>query len=207
MKVHVGSGTVYLDGWLNVDVPGPSTFLAKDRPDLVDRYLTSEDKYYARHQDKTQELLRQGPLVQEYVCDVYGDFAHLPIPLTSADEVLARHCFEHLSMAEARQALMALHFQLKPNGVLRIDIPDHEATLEAYRNTGDSFYKRHLFGPRRDERGYHLVGHDRKTLRALIEDYHFHFVEEEENTHFYPAFCLRFINCRHVLIHSYQSVQ
>ena len=72
MKLHIGSGSVYLNGWTNIDVPGPKNFLAADRPDLVDRWATDEDNYYRRHKDKTIDKLRSGPLDQEYVCDQFG---------------------------------------------------------------------------------------------------------------------------------------
>lgn len=191
MKLHVGSGSVYLsDGWLNIDVPGPKTFLASERPDLVDRWSTTEDAYYARHEDKTIDLLRRGPLDQEYVCDEYGDFEDLPTGLF--DHVLARQSFEHLSIREARRALAALHWHIKGGGLLRLDVPDSDETLERYRQTGDPFYKRHFLGPRRSDNGFHLP-YTRERLKSLVEEYGFQFVEEEVNVHWFPAFCLRFI--------------
>lgn len=42
-KLHLGNGTVYLDGWINIDLHGS---LAKDRPDLVKHNLTTIENYY-----------------------------------------------------------------------------------------------------------------------------------------------------------------
>jgi len=191
-RVHIGCGSVYLRDWINVDVKGPRTFLAKDRPDLVEALGTTDEHYYARHQDKTIETVRQGPLDQDYVCDVYGSFVALPMPYWDADEVLARHSFEHLSFNEARAALDTLDSVMKVGAILRIDVPDHEATLRLYKETGDEFYIRHLLGPRRNEYGFHMMSYTRETLRNLVEDHGFVLVEEEPNIHFYPAFCLKF---------------
>lgn len=193
MKLHIGSGSVYLRGYVNVDVQAPKTFLASDRPDLVERLATTDDDYYARHKDKDQDALRDGPLNQEYVCDVFGSFADLPVSYWCVDEVLSRHCFEHLSITEARAALSSLDAAMKVNAVLRIDVPDHEETLKLLRETGDEFYVRHLLGPRRDERGFHMMSYTRASLIALVEEYGFRFDAEEPNIHFYPAFCLRFV--------------
>lgn len=193
VKVHVGCGSVYLSDWLNIDVPGPKTFLAADRKDLVERWKTTDDDYYARHQDKTQDALRDGPLDQEYVCDAFGNFLSLPVPAWQADEILARHSFEHLSLTEARKALSEIDSVLKEGGILRLDVPDHEATLQKFKETGDEFYIRHLLGPRRNDYGYHLMSYTRERLCTLVEEYGFVFVEEEPNIHFYPAFCLRFV--------------
>lgn len=169
--------------------------MASARPDLVERWGTSDipDEYYVNHREKSQEALRAGPLNQEYVCDRFGDFEHMGVGAGEADQVLARHVLEHLSITEVHRALDHCDEVLKQGGILRLDVPDHEKTLELYRETGDPFYKRHLFGPRRDDRGYHLVGYDRECLKEIVEQHGFIFVAEEPNIHFYPAFCLRFV--------------
>lgn len=192
MKLHIGCGTVYLDGWTNVDVPGPKTFLAEQRPDLVERWRTTEDKYYARHTDKSLETLAKGPLDQEYVCDQYGSFAELNFPYESFDEVLIRQTFEHISITEARNALDIIEALMPIGAVLRIAVPDHEKTLKLYRETGNEFYMRHMLGPRRDDYGFHMMSYTPERLRRLVEQHGFRFVAEEENIHLYPAFCMRF---------------
>ena len=59
LRLHVGCGTVYLDGYVNLDleVPGYS-FLASERPDLVAVNRTTVDRYY-KH-DETRDSLEQG---------------------------------------------------------------------------------------------------------------------------------------------------
>lgn len=193
MKLHIGSGSVYLDGWRNIDLYAPKTFLAKDRPDLVERWKTTDDAYYAKHAETTVDSLRKGPLDQEYVCDAYGSFDNIPAQYWEADEVLARHSFEHLSITEARRALDQIDGILKPNGILRLDVPDHEETLKLYRQTGDEFYIRHLLGPRRNDHGFHMMSYTRERLRALVEEHGFVYSGEEENIHVYPAITLRFM--------------
>lgn len=192
MKVHIGCGSVYLRGWVNVDVANPKTFLASDRPDLVDRWITTDDDYYAKHQDKNIETLRSGPLEQEYVCDRYGDFLYLPVNGCGIDEALARHSFEHLSIREAHQALDILSNKMRSGAILRLDVPDHEETLRLLIETRDEFYVRHLLGPRRNDHGFHMMSYTREKLRDLVEGHGFKLTGEEPNIHFFPAFCLRF---------------
>lgn len=193
MKVHIGCGAVYLRDWLNVDIPTERTYLAVDRPDLVEQYITDEPNYYARHKDKTVGKLSQGPLHQEYVCDRYGSFHFLPF-VELADEILTRHSFEHLSVTEARIALDNMRRHIKPNGVLRIDVPDHQKTLEKYRETANPFWARHLFGPQRGDYGHHVMSYTPDLLKRLAGEHGFFFDGMEENIHeLYPAFCMRFI--------------
>lgn len=191
LKLHVGCGSVYLRDWVNIDIPTPGTFLASERPDLVEKWITTDDRYYGRHQDKTQEGMTRGPLKQETVCDVYGSFALLPAITGSVSEVLSRQVFEHLDRQQVRDAIEQCRRVLRRGGIMRIDIPDPDETLRLYRKTGDEFYIRHLFGPRRDVYGSH-VHYTRKMLIDLVEDALFRFASEETNIHFYPAFCLRF---------------
>lgn len=189
----MGCGSVYLDGWRNVDLPGPTTFLARERPDLVEQWRTTEDQYYARHADVTIETLREGPKTRETVCDIFGDFEHIPVAGYECTEILSRHCFEHLSIREARRALQECWRVMRKGALLRIDVPDHEQTLLKYKETGDPFYIRHLLGPRRgDDFGHHVMSYRPDQLKALVESEWFTYVGEEENIHLFPAFCLRF---------------
>ncbi len=191
MRLHIGCGSVYLRDWVNVDLPFPNVFLAADRPDLVESLGTDEEDYYGRHGKKTIETLRQ-PIFQEMVCDRYGAFEFLPVAPQSVDEILTRQCFEHLSIAEAHRALDRMKAVLKPAGFLRIDVPDHDETFRKLIETGDSFFARHLMGPRSNDRGYHMMSYTREALKKLVESHGFCFPQEEPNIHLYPAICMRF---------------
>ena len=160
--------------------------------DLVEKFITTEKDYYGRHTDKTADNLRGGPVTRETVCDVYGSFAFLPVRPNSANEILSRQVFEHLSMADGKTGLTECHRVLAKDGILRLDIPDPDETLQQYRKTGDGFYIRHLFGPRLNEYGFH-THYTRKMLIDIADECGFSFVDEEVNPHFYPAFTLRFI--------------
>ncbi len=195
MLLHVGCGSIYLREWVNVDLPLDTVYLAKERPDLVERFATLENDYYGRHRDKSIEKWRKGATSQDTVCDVYGSFAFLPVRSGSVGEILSRQAFEHLDRSEAREALKECHRALKTGGFLRLDIPDPDETLRLYRKTGDEFYFRHLFGPRRNIWGFH-THYTRDMLKQLVESHGFRYMSEEENIHEnYPAFCLRFKRC------------
>lgn len=194
MRMHIGSGTVYLRDWVNVDLPTPNTFLAVDRPDLVEKWVTTEDQYYAKHAKKTIEEFRHGAMVQEYVCDRYGSFHFLPASPGEVDEILARQSFEHLSLTEAKAALAEMKRVLTVAGVVRIDVPDNDETLRLLKETKDDFYIRHFLGPRQGNFGNHCMSYTRDGLKALMLECGFRFMEEEKNIHMYPAFTLKFMN-------------
>lgn len=192
MKLHVGCGTVYLEGYVNIDMPGANTSLSEDAPETVEALKTTERDYYARHRDVTQSSVADAPTIQKGVCDAYGALQALPVDDGSADEILARQVFEHLSVTEAREALYECNRALRPGGILRIDVPDHEQSMAKYRETGESFFKRHVLGSRKDDFAYHIMGYTVPALVALAQQVGFKFIQQERNIHFYPAFCLRF---------------
>lgn len=193
-RLHLGCGSVYLDGYVNVDLQRDGISLAKDRPDLVVERKTSESDYYGHSKTETLEsLARPKPKAKDGVCDAYDDACELAtFEAGSCIEVLSRQMFEHLSISEARKALQTFHRVLACGGILRLDVPDHDGTVEALMASKDAFYIRHLFGTRRDEYGYHIMSYTRDGLRVLAAQAGFEFLFEEPNIHFYPAFCLRF---------------
>jgi hypothetical protein len=64
--------------------------------------------------------------------------------------------------------------------------------MRQYRASGDEFFIRHLFGPRRDMYGFH-THYTRTMLIKLVEEHGFEYYAEERNIHCYPAFTLRFV--------------
>lgn len=192
MKMHVGCGTVYLEGWVNVDLPLANVALAKDEPALVREFITPESNYYGRHEGKTPTDWRKGAQTVKSVCDVYGSFALLPARPLSVQELLSRQCFEHLTIDMARPAFRECARVLKWGGVLRLDLPDPEKTVEMYKETGDAFYVRHLFGPRKDQFGFHTF-YNRETVTRIAAECGFNIMAERPNIHPYPAFELEFV--------------
>lgn len=193
MKLHIGCGSVYLEGWTNVDIARQGMHLAHDRPDLVKKLSTVEEDYYRHSSQLTIEAARTPGPSREGVCDVFSDIRELAnFYSESAREILGRQVFEHLSLQEARRALAAFRRVLEPQGILRIDIPDHDGTVAKLMETHDPFYFRHLYGSRRDDYGYHLMSYTKEGMMKLASDSGFIYQGEEKNIHFYPAFCLRF---------------
>lgn len=191
MKLHIGSGSVYLREWINIDLPLPHVYLARERHDLVAKFITTEDRYYSRHDHRNPDNTREVGKQQDTVCDTFGSFQFIPARPGSVSEILSRQVFEHLDRSEAKSALRGCYEALQPGGTLRLDVPDPDATLRLYRETGEEFYIRHLFGPRRDIYGFH-THYTRNMLTDLVESHGFKLLDEEPNVHFYPAYCLRF---------------
>jgi len=193
VKLHLSSGSVYLtDGYLNVDLPRPRVWLATERPDLVDRYATTSDDYYGRHRDHDAiAAFRAGPNLCEYVADAYGSWGCIPARDGTVAELLARQSFEHLALRDAHNALDEARRVLDKDGVLRLSVPDHDATLHAFIATQDLVYLRHLLGPRNSPEGFHLMSFNRHSLDTLVQAHGFAPGVDEPSPHAYPSLCLR----------------
>lgn len=212
MKAHVGSGTVYLRGYENVETPDSGALLAKDNPDKVAFWATDESNYYGRvdeirNNQPADDALRHhklNPFKDGIVCDRYGSWERLPFADQELEEITSRQVFEHLSERESRQALEEARRVLKIDGILRLDVPDHDAALAEYaslkaagREADAEFMLSHLLGSRKAPWARHMGSWTRNQLRAVVGCFDFEYDGEEENPHFYPAFTLRWRKVPH----------
>ena len=192
LKLHVGCGTVYLDGYVNLDlyVEGYS-FLASERPDLVARNRTTVDRYYKV--DESRETLESGPRETQYcVVDRYAPMDALPYEPGSADEIRSVQSLEHLSMKEGPRVLKHWHGVLRPGGVLHVDVPDFEETARQLLAQPDEaskdWYYRLVYGSQKNAYAFHKNGFSPARLARLLREAGFREVRHIENKiHFYPV--------------------
>ena len=199
-RCHIGCGSVYLrpsiaddpdSGWINVDLPGDGRFLAQERGDLVRELGTPEADYYGKSKRHSTEDFTT-PIRSEIVVDKFGSFEETNIETQSVDEVLSRQVFEHLSIREARRALVECDRILVNGGLLRLSVPDHDAIAAKLATAPDEFTVRHFLGSFKDDFSIHVASYTRDGLRRLVESLGFEFEAEESNIHLYPAICMRF---------------
>ncbi len=83
----------------------------------------------------------------------------------SVDYIYACHILEHLSRHTYFQVLNDLYQILKPEGMIRISVPDFEALAEYYIETRDlNEIRGTLFGGQRDQFDFHCWTWDFKSL-------------------------------------------
>ena len=192
LKLHVGCGTVYLDGYVNLDlyVEGYS-FLATDRPDLLARNRTTVDRYYKI--EESRATLEGGPReAQHCVVDRYAPMDALPYEGNSADEIRSVQSLEHLSMKEGPRVLKHWHEVLRPGGVLHVDVPDFEETARQLLAQPDEpskdWYYRLVYGSQKNAYAFHKNGFSPARLERMLREAGFREVRHVKNTiHFYPV--------------------
>lgn len=191
-RLHVGCGTVYLDGYVNIDVEVPGySYLAGDRPDLADLNRTTVAHYYKN--EESQATLEKGPGRPQYcVVDRYAAVQALPYPPDSVDEIRSVQVLEHIAWPEVPKVLAHWHALLKPGGVCHVDVPDFEETARQLLAQKDEpskdWYYRLIYGSQKNAHAFHRSGFSPARLERLLKDAGFREVRHVPNTlHFYPV--------------------
>lgn len=91
----------------------------------------------------------------------------LDYPDNSAEEIRASHLLEHFSRTDTQNVLKDWVRVLKPDGCLKIAVPDFDYIV-AHRD--DPKWQAYLFGGQVDENDYHHLAFDNPLLRRLMKD-------------------------------------
>lgn len=192
LRLHVGCGTVYLDGYVNLDVEVPGySFLAGERPDLADLNRTTVDRYYVR--EESQATLEHGPgRPQHCVVDRYATVDALPFAPGTVDEIRSVQVLEHVAAPEVPRVLAHWHALLRPGGVCHVDVPDFEETARRLLAQPDEpskdWYYRLIYGSQKNAYAFHRSGYSPARLERLLRAAGFREVRHLPDTiHFYPV--------------------
>lgn len=192
LKLHVGCGTVYLDGYVNLDVEVPGySFLASERPDLRERNRTTVDRYYKS--EESRETLEKGPREpQVCVVDRYADLRALPYEPNTVDEIRSVQSLEHLDRNEGPRVLRHWRDLLRPGGKLHVDVPDFEETARQLLAQPDEpskdWYYRLVYGSQKNAYAFHKNGFSPARLEWMLREAGFREVRHVPDTiHFYPV--------------------
>jgi SAM-dependent methyltransferase len=192
LKLHVGCGTVYLDGYVNLDLPVEGySFLATERPDLLARNRTTVDRYYKK--DESRATLEHGPgEPQACVVDRYAPMDALPYAPGTVDEIRSVQSLEHLDMREGPRVLRHWYEILRPGGIAHVDVPDFEETARQLLAQPDEpakdWYYRLVYGSQKNPYAFHKNGFSPARLERMLLEAGFREVRHLPNKiHFYPV--------------------
>jgi len=171
LNLHLGCGTVYLDGWINVDIEQEGySYLTKDRPDLMEVNKTTLDNYYKYPYDAPFDE-RGGDFV---VADVYWDMTQVPYPwdAESVDKILCVGTLEHFYRWEAERMLAEWLRLLKPDGEVLVDVPDMIASLAMIKSANKieevEYAIKLIYGSQKNTFSLHKWGYTFWTLQHLM---------------------------------------
>lgn len=186
MKLHLGCGTVYLDGFVNIDTA--PDYLTPHCPSLIlTGNMTTLDKYY-KHEF--------GEASGHVVADMKWDLgAGLPFKDGVAEQVVLYQVLEHFPAHQAESLVGEIARVLRPGSELRVSVPDllETAKLLVDAKTPDQqdWAVRLIHGTQRNRWAHHMCGYLPRTLKALLEARGLKDVSALPSLNFYPAIHLR----------------
>jgi len=137
MKLHIGTGTTYLPGWINVDV---FSFVN---------------------------------------ADVYSNAMNLPYERESFDLIYSSHVLEHFNRHMILAVLGHWRSLLRPEGILRLSVPDFKAICEYYSKTKSlKPVTGLLYGGQKHLLDVHHICFDKATLLSCLSSVGFQIVRE-----------------------------
>lgn len=177
LKLHLGCGGVYLQGYQNIDIAGTPAMFPNGN-------MTTVKDYYANLDGTARNL----PIRRETIVDSIGDMSHLPYENLSVNKIICVQALEHLNHRSVEDTLNHWWDILRMKGVLIISVPEMDGTIELLRNPDThDFAVRHLGGSRRDPFNFHKSWFNPDDITSLLKQTGFRHIELLPNFHLYPA--------------------
>ena len=188
MKLHLGCGTVYLKGYVNID--GAPNYTSDDCPsEILEWNATEFDKYYK------QDF---GTLPGYVVADLEHDLRkRLPFPNGFVDEVVMYQVLEHVPSYEVGRLLSDIARVLQIGGAFIVSVPDirgsAELLVDAETDEEEDWAIRLIHGTQRNQWSHHYCGYTARTLKTLLAGHGFGGFEDMPNINCYPVVHLKAI--------------
>lgn len=105
--------------------------------------------------------------------DAFGDITKLRFPANSVSEIRSHHVFEHFNRTTALAMLCAWHIWLKIGGIIYIETPDFQKSIEMILDTQYSYPQkqiilRHIFGSHEAPWAIHCDGWYRAKYEHIL---------------------------------------
>lgn len=125
VKINLGCGLDVVPGWTNIDASLNALIAGSPKPILNILYsLSGSSQYYT--------LERYSHLLTDHTF-IHHDLGNsIPLKDSTCDFVYSSHFLEHLFKEEGINILSETFRVLKPNGVVRVSIPDLAYAISLY---------------------------------------------------------------------------
>jgi SAM-dependent methyltransferase len=164
VKVNLGSGLEVAPGWINVDASLNALIARWPSPLQSALYSRSGHSAFIDRDDYVRRL-RSNRFVH---ADLTRAF---PFVDDSVDFVFSSHFLEHLTRAQCVHVLGEARRVLKPDGVIRVAVPDLERAVGLYRaGEARQMLDEAFFRPEQGRLAQHRYMYDFTLLAAALEE-------------------------------------
>lgn len=181
MKLHLGCGSCYLTGYINVDA-APDYMAFHAPKDVLKANSTTFENYYKHEFGKGTGIT---------IADVMADIKALPFAENEAEQAIMLHVLEHFPKYELDCVLQEIRRVLKPSGEFIVGVPDllGNAKLVCDAKTVDEeeWAVRLIDGTQKNKWFHHYCSFTHRTLLDLLSKNGFGDFRDLPNINFYPA--------------------
>jgi SAM-dependent methyltransferase len=159
VKLHLGCGSIYLDGYVNCDAWGymPSE-ISDVRPATLDSY------YQVPFQKEFDKRNRRPPVIDKEM-DLHERW---PFEDGTVEEIVMVCCIEHHSKQWARFISNEAHRVLRQGGKWLVDFPDIKQAFDNYFESDPEFFFELVFCNGKDEYSFHRWGYTFDTFKQFL---------------------------------------
>lgn len=160
LKLHLGCFDQVFPGWINTDIT-PHIFVARI-PGLA--WILYRLGFISRQR---YEQHKQGVFRHVSYLDVTKRF---PYPDNTFDFVYTSHLLEHLRPFQARFCVSEIYRVLKPEGIVRIAVPDLDKVVASYDPLNPEQFLESLFeASQKNPKNQHHWHYNEISLRRLLK--------------------------------------
>ena len=158
MRLHICTGDIYLENYLNIDIKGK--LVSEISKEELEKNKTTIDKYF-----KYSFGTSRREIIIDKKMDITKPWDYKD---NSIEEIVAISTIEHFTLVEARFIMSEIKRVLKSNGQLIIDFPDIKETVKQYLDITPQFCMRLLYCNQKDKYSTHFWGYTKRTFKELL---------------------------------------
>lgn len=180
MKLHLGCGDCYLEGFINIDA-APTYLTSKAPKDLLDKNKTTYENYYKHEFGQSSKVV---------IADIATDIKNIPYNDETIDQVVMIHVLEHFPIYDVNVVLREINRVLKNDGEFIVGVPDlvgNAKLLLSSGEQGEDWVIRLIDGTQKNKFFHHYCSFTKRTLKKLLSENGFGYFQDLPNINFYPA--------------------
>lgn len=160
MKLHLGCGDIYLEGYVNIDVKG--TMIEKASDSEYDNNKTTLDSYFKHPFGSSRR-----PIIVDL--EMYLNRPWISW-ITDIEQIVMISCLEHFTKNEGLFIISEIQRVLKVGGELIVSFPDIARQIEAFYYTKPNWCMELIYCNGKNEFSFHRWGYTDRTFRELWND-------------------------------------